>query len=126
MDLLTIYTHRSKLQVITALSVISTLYKSPQHQLKLFPACRVFISRSLATASNSGDSSASRALVLFSQPPVQNSTLSCQLPGWRPFYTNLLVFSSQTDLQFSTELVAPILFFITTLHGPNRKHRLQQ
>jgi hypothetical protein len=43
---------------------------------KLFLACCVFTSRSLATASNRGDSSASRAQDLFSQPPVQNS---CQM-----------------------------------------------
>jgi hypothetical protein len=35
------------------------------------PACCVF-SRSLATASNSGDSSASLLQILYSQPPVQN------------------------------------------------------
>jgi hypothetical protein len=39
--------------------------------VKPFPACCVF-SRFLATASNSGDSSASRAQVLSSQTPVQN------------------------------------------------------
>jgi hypothetical protein len=33
MDLLTIYTHHSELQEITALPLISTLYKSPQHPL---------------------------------------------------------------------------------------------
>jgi hypothetical protein len=67
----------SELQVIIALSLISTLYKSPQHLLSNFPACCVFTSRSLVTASNSGDSSASRAQVL--QPPMQNSTLNWQL-----------------------------------------------
>jgi hypothetical protein len=36
-------------------------------------ACRVSNIRSLATTSNSGDSSASRAQVLSSQPSVQNS-----------------------------------------------------
>jgi hypothetical protein len=35
-DLLTTYTYHSELQVITALSLISTLYKSPQHLLSLF------------------------------------------------------------------------------------------
>jgi hypothetical protein len=64
-DLLTTYTNNSELQVITALSLICTLYKSLQHPLSLFPACCVFISHSLATASNSGDYSASRALVVF-------------------------------------------------------------
>jgi hypothetical protein len=41
---------------------------------KPIPACSVFTSLSLATASNSGHSSASRAQVLFSHPPVQFST----------------------------------------------------
>jgi hypothetical protein len=36
MDLLTTYTHDSELQAITAPSLISTLYKSPQHTLSLF------------------------------------------------------------------------------------------
>jgi hypothetical protein len=62
MGLLTTYTHHSELQVITALSLISTLYKSQQHLLILFQAA-IFTSRSLATVSNTGDSSASRAQV---------------------------------------------------------------
>jgi hypothetical protein len=37
-----------------------------------FPACCIFISRSLATASNSEGSSASRAQVLSLQTPVNN------------------------------------------------------
>jgi hypothetical protein len=37
---------------------------------KPFPTCCFFTSRSLTTACNSGDSSASRAQVLSSQPPV--------------------------------------------------------
>jgi hypothetical protein len=40
---------------------------------KYFPACCVFTSRPLATASNSGDSSVSRAQVLYSRTPVQSS-----------------------------------------------------
>jgi hypothetical protein len=44
---------------------------------KPFPARCVFNSRSLAMASNSGDSSASRAQVLLWQPPMQNS---CHFP----------------------------------------------
>jgi hypothetical protein len=59
MDLLTTYTHDSELQAITAPLLISTIHQSPQHPLSLFPACCVFTSRSLVTASNSGDSSAS-------------------------------------------------------------------
>jgi hypothetical protein len=41
------------------------LDKQLQRRLSLFPACCVFISRSLATVSNSGDS-------LTSHPPAQN------------------------------------------------------
>jgi hypothetical protein len=45
---------------------------------KPFPACCVFTSRSLATASKIGDSSASRAQVLTSsQSTMQNSTSHC-------------------------------------------------
>jgi hypothetical protein len=50
MDLLTPYTHDWELQVITAPSLISTILKSPQHPLSLFPAWCVFTSRSLSTA----------------------------------------------------------------------------
>jgi hypothetical protein len=80
MDLLTTYTHHSELQVITALSLISTVYKSPQHPLSLFSACCILISRFLGKASNNGDSSASRAQVFLLQPPMHNSyELSTQL-----------------------------------------------
>jgi hypothetical protein len=41
---------------------------------KPFPACCVSTSRSLAMASNSGDSSDSRSRVLSPQPPMQNWT----------------------------------------------------
>jgi hypothetical protein len=54
LDLLTTYAHDSELHAFTTPSLISTIHKSPQHPLWL-PACCVFISRSQATASNSGD-----------------------------------------------------------------------
>jgi hypothetical protein len=41
---------------------------------KPFPACCIFTGCSLAAASNSGDSLASRAQVLSSRPPDHNST----------------------------------------------------
>jgi hypothetical protein len=55
-----------------------------------------------------GDSSASSAQVLLSQPPVQNS-LSTEnstnwVPGWRPFHTNFLVISSQADFQLNWQV----------------------
>jgi hypothetical protein len=55
-------------------NAIANLYTSQiiAAPAKPFPASRLY-SRSLATASNSRDSSASRARVLLSQPPVQNS-----------------------------------------------------
>jgi hypothetical protein len=80
-DLLTTYTHNSKVKVNTALSLISTLYKSSQHPLSLFAACCIFITRSLSTSSNIGDPTASRAHALSLQPPVQNLTLNWQ---WTP------------------------------------------
>jgi hypothetical protein len=115
MDLLTAYTHHTELHVITALPLISTLYKSLQHPFSLFPACRASISHSLAKVSNSGDSSASRVQVLSSQPPMQNSTLNWQLPP------GLAAVSHQPP-RLSTEWVAPTVFKITPLHGPHRKH----
>jgi hypothetical protein len=71
---------------------------------KPFPPCCIFASHSLATVPNSGDSSASRSQALLSQPLVQNF-FNCQL--------NYSAISSQPPLQSSTEVVAPILIFIT-------------
>jgi hypothetical protein len=68
MDLLTTYTHDLELQALTTLSLNSAAHDKP------FSAGCVFTSRSLVTASNSEDSSASRVQVLSSQSPVQNST----------------------------------------------------
>jgi hypothetical protein len=48
-----------------------------------------------------------------------------QLPGWQPFHSILLVFSSQADFQLTTELDHPIVFLITTLHRPSRKRRFK-
>jgi hypothetical protein len=95
MNLLTTYTHDSELQGITAPLLIFTIHKSPQHPLSHFQPVmsspsgstlprvgarrkkrNVFTSSSLATASNSADSSASRAQVPSSQPPMQNSNLT--------------------------------------------------
>jgi hypothetical protein len=105
MDLFTTYTRQSELEVFTALSLISTIHKSPHHPLNIFPACCSFISRFLATAFNSGNSSASRVQVLSLQSPLQNSTLNWKL---------------------TTNRLAPIPFLITTSHGLRRKYRFQQ
>jgi hypothetical protein len=88
MDLLTTYTNHSELQVIAALSLISKIHKSPQHPLSLFPPCSAFISRSLATASNRENSSASRAQISPSQPPAQNSALKWQFFSSQPHSCN--------------------------------------
>jgi hypothetical protein len=115
-DLLTIYTHHSELQVITALSLISTLYKSPQHPLGPSPARCVFISQSLATASNSGDYSASRAKVILSQPAAHtelNSTVNLTIAP------SILRLSCRAQLNSLLQTV----LLITCQHGPHRKHR---
>jgi hypothetical protein len=67
---------------------------------KLFPPCRVFDSRSLAMASNSGDSLASCAHVITVQQISRNWTLvNCQL--------NYSAILSQPPLQNSAQL--PVL-----------------
>jgi hypothetical protein len=85
-------------------------------------------SHSLATASNSWDSSASNAYVvtvqrlsrnwtlfkcklnysaIFFQPSLQSSiqlpTLTNWVPGWRLFHTILLAFSSQADIRVTID-----------------------
>jgi hypothetical protein len=69
---------------------------------KYFPAFCVLTSRSLATASNNGDPSASRAQVFLSQPPLQNSCQFPQLP----------------TVNSGTRLTLLIIF----RHEPHRKH----
>jgi hypothetical protein len=109
--LLTTCTHHSEIQVIRALLLICTFYKSPQHPLSLLQACCVFNSRSLATASNSGDSSASRAHVVTVRRISRNWTLI--------FTSKLLHFIPL----HSTELLNLIFLKITPRRGPQRKHR---
>jgi hypothetical protein len=70
------YAHNPELQTITAPPLISTIHKSPQRPLRRVPTFCVFTSRSLATASNSGDFSVSRAEVLSSQPHRHNSLIA--------------------------------------------------
>jgi hypothetical protein len=125
MDLLITCTHHSELQVrvITAPLSISTIQRSPQHPLNLFQPA-VFSSRYLSTGSSNGDSSAfpahvvtvswiSRTVNSTIEPSLLSlpcrARLTCPtstnwVPGWRPFRTNLLLFSSQVDFQLATEL----------------------
>jgi hypothetical protein len=95
MDLLTTYTHHWELQAITTISFFSTL-RITKAPAKTFPACCVFTSRFLVTASNNGDSSASCAQVW--KPLVQNWTLNWQLTTK---YSTHKVFSSQPNFELS-------------------------
>jgi hypothetical protein len=79
MDVLTTYKHHLELQIITALSLMLTIFKSTQHALSPFPDCSIFVSRFLATIFNSEDSSALCDQVSSSQPPGQNSCPNGQL-----------------------------------------------
>jgi hypothetical protein len=94
---------------------------------KLFPAFCVFTSSSLATASNSEDSSVSRPQVLSSQPPVQNSCLLSTLLS--------LPCRTQPHCQPSTDSLPCLLNYslswpgaLVTFprDGPNSKHSFQQ
>jgi hypothetical protein len=121
MNLLTPYTHHSELQVITALLVISTLCKTPQYPLSLFPACLVFISRSPATASNSDNSSVSRSQVLFKAVRAEllstvNSTIAPSLLS--------LPCRAQLNCQPSTvNFITRLTLLMTFRHEPHRKPR---
>jgi hypothetical protein len=74
---------------------------------KSFPACCVFTSRSLITASNSGDSSA--------------SALKSSLKGG-----SLPTDSFLPRLLYRIYLVVPVVFLINPLNEPSRKHRFKQ
>jgi hypothetical protein len=83
---------------ITAPLLIFAIHRSPQHALSVFPA-RCVNSRSLATASKSGDFSASWTHVVTVRRISRISTLV----NWT---------------------VTPIVFKITPRHGTRRKHSL--
>jgi hypothetical protein len=85
---------------------------------KPFPVCCFITSHLLATASTNGDSSGSCAQVLLSQLPMQNSLLTVN----STIAPSLLSLHSRAQLNFQH----PIIFFITTLHRPSRKHHFQQ
>jgi hypothetical protein len=96
MDLLTTYTHHSELQLITELSLIYILYKSPQHPLNFLPASYVFNSRSLTSA----------LTLEIPQPPALKSYLHSR-PLRNLVYCQLTysAISPQPPLQSSAELV---------------------
>jgi hypothetical protein len=109
MDLLTTCTHHSELQVITAPLLISTIHRLPLHPLSLFLPLWNFNNRSLATASNNGDSSVSRAHVVTVRRICRNwALIDCQL--------NYSAISSQPPLQSSTQLNSVTHQPTTSLH----------
>jgi hypothetical protein len=56
--------------------------------------------------------------------PCRTQLSTDWVPGWRPFHTNILVFSSQADFQLTTSSVAPVVCKITPRDGPHRRRRL--
>jgi hypothetical protein len=112
MYLLTTYTHDSELQVITEPQLIFALYKSPQQPLT-FPACCVLTNCSMATASNSGDSSASRPQVPLSQAPLKNSSTA---------NSTIKIFLLILLCRAKINTLLQTLLLITCWHGPHRKH----
>jgi hypothetical protein len=99
-DLLTTYTctRYSELQIITTLSLIYTIYKSPQHPLSLFTAGCL---HQLLPGNG------------FEEWKLFSFTCSCSI-----FTTSRAEFSSQ----LTTYCIAPVAFKITPRHGPRRKH----
>jgi hypothetical protein len=80
MDFVHLYTPLGTTSNYSAIADFHTLQINTA-PAKTFPACYVFTNRSLVTASNSEDSSASVLTSLLSgaissQPPLQNSTLN--------------------------------------------------
>jgi hypothetical protein len=100
MDLFTTYIHDSELQAIAGSPLISIIHILLQHPPKPFAACWVFTSRSLATASNSRDSSASHAQVHSSHTPIQK-WLGCPV---------CLPYNSSARTEYRTPLPAVLLF----------------
>jgi hypothetical protein len=132
LDLLTTCTHHSKLHVITALPLISTPYKSPENPLSFLQP--VLDSRSLATASNSGDSSASRSQVIPSSihvrncpPAILSNELDRHLFSASPPGHNCTQHSTNSQLSSTadSQMIISWLGILVIWHRgePNRKHR---
>jgi hypothetical protein len=86
----------TRLRTAINCSVTANLHNSQitTAHAKLFPTCCIFTSCSLAAASNSGDSSVSRAQVPSSETSVQNRRLKSKLLyDWR-FTANQFVLAS--------------------------------
>jgi hypothetical protein len=115
-DLLIFCIRHSELQVITSLLLLSSPYKSLQHTLRYFPASCVFNSHPLATASNSGDSSASRAhIVAFWQISCNWTLVSSQL--WTQLLDHLFsAIFTELDWTTNSQLNSLTHQPITSLH----------
>jgi hypothetical protein len=114
--------HHSELQVITAPLLISTIHKAQQHVLNIFQAAvsstpvsyrrllTVEISQiPTLTSLLSGEYPATELLSTLNYiwrnlfpSYTELPTLNC-VPGWWPSHTSILIFSSQTPLQRSTD-----------------------
>jgi hypothetical protein len=143
LDLVT--TYRSELQVMKAPLLISTHHKS-SYQTRSILQPALFTSRSLATASNSRDSSAYELKSSVHSLPYsyvttdgQSASLSWyKTPMWglRPdLYfcqaaAGLLIWGvlsdERTGLSFARYSDGPIFFLINHLLGPSRKHRFEK
>jgi hypothetical protein len=89
-----LYTQLGTTSNYSTIANLHTLQITTAHAMS-FPACCVFISRSLVGAPNSEDSSASALK------------------------------SSLHSLPYRTDLAAPVVFFITPRHGLRRQHHSQ-
>jgi hypothetical protein len=103
------FLHHTEIQVITGPLLISTIHRSPQNP-NLFPACCVFNSRSLATAFNSGDPSASGAHVttVWRIPAIKplsniNSTIAASLQS--PLYSSTQLPTLNWTLSLTKQLL---------------------
>jgi hypothetical protein len=125
LDLLTTYTRHSELQVITALSRISTLYKSPQHPLILFcPAvCSPALPRQRLLTMEILQLHALRLYLhnlpyrtsyqlkysaVFSEPPLRNSVEPLSTDNWVRVEVTLRPVGQSVSLG-----VEPQMIFIT-------------
>jgi hypothetical protein len=117
---LTTCTHHSDLQVIIILSLISTLYKSPQHLLSLFRPALSSLAvpwQLLLTA----EILQLHALMSSYHSRLCRTHVNCQpstnwVPGWRPLSTNLLVFSLQAEFQLNSLFLTNQLLHFSSLH----------
>jgi hypothetical protein len=116
LDLLTPYTQYSGLQAITVISLIYTLYSSSLHthwgsQSSLVVSWqRIYNRLSLQITHEPFFAQHNSFLAIILQLPTQFSSSALKPISWEAGVSKL-------DCLFSTELL-----FITTLHGPRRKH----